>query len=101
MEKEKIDKVIALSHKRYVANRDYNALHEILTELEGHNYSNKGLVMGFFENMNSCCTVIRVNSEDLDNFYAQVFTAIENEWERICNKQLEIVEQADKELEEL
>lgn len=101
MEKEKIDKVIALVEKRYKTNRDYRYMKEIIDNLYNHNYSNEGFVSAFFEDLKGSFVYSYINKEDLDEFYRNIFTTIENEWEKICNRQKERYEQIDKELEEL
>lgn len=101
MEKEKIEKVLALTEQRYTANRNYKQMREMIDDLYNHNYSNKGMVSTFLENLQGSFVYSRINPEDLDDFYSQVFTTIENAWEQICNKHLAIVEHIDKELEAL
>lgn len=105
MEQEKIDKVLALTDKRYTAKHDYEALIGVIDELKGHNYSSKDLVLEFFENWNRLYSTTRVmsrlDSGDIEHFYKKVFDTIEQEWRLICEKRLAVVEQIDEKLAKL
>lgn len=102
MEQSKIAKVIELTDRRHEAKGNYDSLKKVLTEVKEHTYSNKGLVTGFFENLNDCYFVSRVEEVGtMDNFYRKVFETIQTEWDKICQKHLDVINEIDKELEEL
>lgn len=97
MEKEKIDKIIELTDKRYAAVRKQGNFDDVLKNLEGHNYSKKGLVHEFLDNINR----LYIASEEIDAFYGKVFEVMKKEWTDICEKYRAIISDIDKELEEL
>lgn len=97
MEKEKIDKILELASKRYEAVRKQGYFDEVLKNLEGHNYSNKGLVHGLLENIER----MGREREEIDDFYGKVFEVIKKEWTDICEKHRAIISDIDKELAEL
>lgn len=97
MEKEKIDKILELTDKRHEAVRKQGCFDDVLKNLEGHNYSNKGLVHGFLDNINSMYGA----SEEIDAFYGKVFEVMKKEWTDICEKHRAFISDIDKELAEL
>ena len=97
MEKEKIEKILELTDKRYRAVQEQDKFDEVLKNLEGHNYSNKGLVLEFLDNINS---LFGANDEK-DALYGKVFEVMKKEWTDICEKHRTIISDVDKELEAL
>lgn len=95
MEQEKINKVVELSHDKYMAIRNYERTIRLQEDIENLGLKKKEYVVTFLENADS------ISGEEEDFLYTQISDVIKNAWAEICAKQLSIVKEIEKELAEL